>query len=397
MSQCATCGANIDPARAPVARIRHARIVTFCSVACADAPAPQPAAPIAPARKLAPIRRLTTSAPALAPASLETTSSRRRPKLALAAAVVVVAGLVTLVAFGFDRPARETVTASATPAIEVTALRDAGVTAATDAVDAQPVLDPETLEAAATAVLTELLDDGSPRIRHLAAMALSRTGDRQAIKALARTMAKDPSPLLRINAAYGLARAHDPRGTRALIAALDDDGRDVRLDAARALTLVGSKAGKKTLIYMMRLSRHRIGTAAILARLGDPQGLAILHDELRGKSDEVAMRAAVALGRAGDDSVHERLVAILESGKFQIGAAEALAALGDKVAADVLARQLESPSLRVDAAEALVSLGAEVDLTPLAVSLKASDPASRVTAAEAVLVLVAGKGESKAG
>jgi HEAT repeat protein len=77
----------------------------------------------------------------------------------------------------------------------------------------------------------------------------------------------------------------------------------------------------------------------------------------------------------------------LESGRYRVGAAGALAALGDPAATATLAEQLELNAMRVSAARALRRLGAEVSLEPLALALTHDDEVSRLTAAEAILIL----------
>ena len=99
------------------------------------------------------------------------------------------------------------------------------------------------------------------------------------------------------------------------------------------------------------------------------------------------MRAEVALGRAGDASVKAALHKILADRRYNVGAADALAALGDEAAAPALNAQLGLSAMRVPAALWLRRMKKPVDQAPLVVALENGDEASRVSAAEALLIL----------
>jgi hypothetical protein len=115
----------------------------------------------------------------------------------------------------------------------------------------------------------------------------------------------------------------------------------------------------------------------------------VLRDALRSPVAETRMRAAVALGRAGNDAGRELLEEIVADSRLEIGAEGALARLGDHDAVPALTRALGLSALRVPAALGLRRLGVEVDLTVLADALAASDEMARISAAEAALVLCA--------
>src|SRR5690606_37915113 len=461
---CPTCERPLDPMHAPVARVRGARIVTYCSVACAEgarpvappaaAPAPEPAparrkekggrdrsaappgtqpAPAAPARaapapapaasppRPAPPPAAAPSAPpvaaptaALAPAASASPaaaaaaapSARTEPRPSTApdllvpetragrprGALFAVCGLLVAAGVGFigvelprradaagpapppPRPAPEPATAAGPPEPPA----PAGPAAPT----------PQQTHERAAAELRALTESTSPRVRRLAAQALARTGDARALELLRALHKEEPSQLGRIQIAYALARAGDTAARDALRAELTADRRDVRLDAARSLVQLGDDSGRKALRAMLNVRSHRIGAAGLLARLSDEEGVKVLRAEIAGKdSPESVMRAAVALGRAGDSSVRDRLREILEDRRYNVGAADALAALGDQSAAPALTAQLRLSAVRVQAALWLRRLGAEVDLAPLTLALESGDDATRVTAAEALLIL----------
>jgi HEAT repeat protein len=250
-------------------------------------------------------------------------------------------------------------------------------------------IDPARLQARAVAQLESLLESPSQRVQRIAAMALARARHEASLTMLGTLMKAEARPLVVVQIAYALARAGDQRGHEVLLQSLRSKQRDVKLDAARSLVQLGDDAGASQLRGMLSYTHYRVGAAELLARLGDPAGSKALHEERddpRG-TDEVKRRATVGLGMAGEQSVRDELVAILDDGRYQVGAALALAALKDPAAVPPLINQLDIDAFRVAAAVALRRLGATVDLEPLAAALHAGNDVVRVTAAEAILIL----------
>jgi GGDEF domain-containing protein len=254
---------------------------------------------------------------------------------------------------------------------------------------AQPTGDAESRRAAAMSQLRSLMESGSARVRRLAAQALARTGDEAALALLRRMLGEEPSQLGRIRIAYALARAGDKPAREILRGQLAAERRDTRLDAARSLVQLGDDSGRKALRSMLGIASHRVGAAGLLARLGDDEGLKVLRAEAseRRASAEARMRAQVALGRAGEDSVKGALREILADRRYNVGAADALAALGDDAATPALTAQLGLSAMRVQAALWLRRMKKQVDQEPLVAALEGGDEASRVSAAEALLIL----------
>ena len=243
--------------------------------------------------------------------------------------------------------------------------------------------------AAAQAELRSLMESTSMRVRRLAGQALARSRDAAALELLRRLQREEPSQLGRIHIAYALARAGDDRARDALRTLLGAERRDVRLDAARSLVQLGDDSGRKALRAMLSVDQHRVGAAGLLARLGDPDGFKALRSEAteRRATPEARMRVQVALGRAGDQSVKSALHKILSDKRYNVGVADALAALGDDAAAPALTAQLRLSAMRVQAALWLRRLKKEVDQEPLVLALENGDEMSRVSAAEALLIL----------
>lgn len=402
MARCPTCDRDIDPAHAPVAKIVGAKILTFCSAACAAgeaAPEPEPPADDQqepdsiddgweldePAPALGPAPALT---PAPAPALDETSIRRRRPRGLIigVSAVIVLGGAAIAIIDGVSPSRSRDVNAG-----ETQALAQADAEAVTPAADANAAdeLEPARLRAAAIAQLQTLRASPSPRVKRLATMALAQTRDPEAIEALATMHETETSDLNRVAIAFALARAGDARGVAALVAATGERRRDVRADAAIALTRLDDRRGDRVLRSILHIRDHKIAAAGHLARAGDEKARALLEDIYRDQSSdaESRMRAAVALGSAGVADVTDFLKETLADGRYRVGAAAALAVLGNESAREPLAQQLGLNAMRVQAAEALATLGGDVDLTPLAVALTHDDEVTRVTAAEAILIL----------
>ncbi|ACY16944.1 HEAT repeat domain-containing protein [Haliangium ochraceum] len=423
---CPTCAKPIDPARAPVARVRGGRVVTFCSQACADAsrpdapsaepPAtsPEPAAAAKDAKGGRSKRRARTAIlheqerggardsaagsgdsdeTAEEYAGRRSRSSGRRRVIALSTAILLGGMAITVINAVSPSTPVDVNAASEQPTRRSPASGDGASSASPSAsTAAEPSASEATPYQRAQQTLRELLASTSPRVQRIAAMALSRLGAEAAPQAVARLgelLEQEPSALGRMEIAYALARAGDERGRSELIAALRSERRDVRLEAARSLVQLGTDLGNTTLEHMLRLRTHRLGVAGLLARRGNEKGLEALREVLDDDdtTPELAMRAAVALGRAGDESVRGRLVEILEDGRYHVGAADALAALEDPAAVPALTRQLGLSSMCVRAALGLRRLDQSVSLDELAEALDTGSESARVSAAEAILIL----------
>jgi len=439
---CPTCGKLIDPARAPVARIREGRVLTYCSTECADAEASGrvPAVVASGARgeetegskawyregealarrprtqsSGAPVavpRGHTWDEAASAAAAAEAGAGAvdaaalsprggagRRLPIAifgvLAAAGVALIGMELLGGGGDDDAVAGEAAAlpsEVEPApVEPPAKKLTPSEAAAIAADPELVIDRDKARATAVKLLEKRLESSGARARNAAAMALSRLGDPRATKVLAEAISDETSFARRHQMAFALARADDPRGVEVLKAALGSSRRDERTDAASRLAELGDDSGKKQLDTLMNNKRLKLSAAASLALLGNDEGLAELRAAVGDKkAPEARLRALVALGRAGHADVQEGLRAILEADEFNVGASAALAVLGDRSAIPALEAQLASPSLRVDAAVSLRRFDdADPDLRALVSSLSTGDELASIKAAEALLILLA--------
>ncbi|MBT8496371.1 MAG: hypothetical protein KJO07_25215, partial [Deltaproteobacteria bacterium] len=332
-----------------------------------------------------PVAALPTQSDADEPALATRTRPRKRRGLVVAGAAAIFCGGMAIAII-------EAVSPSAPREASAAAERAPAPAAATVETPAEVVVEKPSLaqlRARAYEVLAAHLQSPSRRVRRIAALALARVDDQRATDVLQALLGSETSELRKIEIALALAESGDDQARQVLRDGLRSKRRDARLDAATALARLGDDTGRRYLRAMLSIRTHKLGAAAVLAELDDERGLDVLRKALGKRSSPAArMRAAVALGRAGQADAHEVLGEILADGRYQVGAAEALARLGDRRSVPTLVRQLGHSSVRVEAALALRELGVEVELEPLAAALRSGDEVAAVSAAEAVLILV---------
>lgn len=242
-------------------------------------------------------------------------------------------------------------------------------------------------------VLRHAMTSESPRIQRVAASALARTGDPSALQALAQQIAKETSDLAKLEMFYALARGNDKRGKDGLVTALTAGRRDVKLEAARRLALLGDKRAVDTLAQYLEVEQLRLGAAEQLAYLAEPRGihaLEVIRASTTTTADDKA-RAAIALGNAGKADIAPALHELLADARFNAFAAAALANLHDPAAQPILIKQLDVSALRVLAARSLRRLTPDLDaaplVAPLVAALGSAKDTEQVQAAEALLLL----------
>lgn len=454
MTPCPVCGKPVDALRAPAARVQAGKVVAYCSKECAQAAETKPTpkldpAAVAPAiaakrtpAKGTPAKRTPASGvvvPASArdldsgpvieilhePASGVVTSAgdvrvsgaaasssrveadgaiqiadtghlddyvdveprSRTGLVVLLLLLAVSAGVFAAYQLGY---LDELLHRGSDAAVVPPHREPAAAPAPADA--ALPVTADAALDRARTVLRTQIRSD-SPRIQRIAASALARTGDPEALTQLANGLPKETSDIARLDIAYALARGGDKRGVDALVQALTAPRRDVKAEAAGRLALLGDKRAVPVLVEFLEISQHRLSAAEQLAPLADPRALdaldKIIADDKASPDDKA--RAAIALGYAGKAEVAPALRALLTDARFNAFAAAALASLHDAAARPVLVKQLEFPSLRIGAARALRRLEPALDPMPLLPGLLAAlgsaKDTEQVQAAEAILLI----------
>jgi HEAT repeat protein len=391
-SICPTCRSELDPARAPVARIRDGHVLTFCSTACAegqavaivrreqtpvraeetatskawydkadevvakasaeaaadvddlwDADPPEPAAPAKLATRgytwddsRAPPDKSEVDAPAGKHATLEPAASRPRGRRLGKRHVLMIAGAILV--GGMVIAIIETVSPS-TPS-PVSAETDARG-AATAPVELAPEADPAPEDTAP--------EDMSIDPAKLAAAAVAEL----------RSQMNSESPRIVRDAALALARQGDAEAIEVLTQGLATDP-----------------------------SPHaRVKIAYVLARGGDTRAVGVLEDALSDQRRDLRMDAARALARLGNDSGRKALRAMLKVRTHRIGAAGVLALLGDDEGLSLLRETIaDEPSVEVKN-RAAVYLGAAGQQEVRELLRGILDDGDRVGAANALAVL----------
>jgi len=448
MSACPTCGNPVDPLRAPAVLVRDGKVVGFCSKDCAVAAETKPIA-VPTAEKLQPtktIKRPRTEPPHPPP------GSKTPPRGVPVTSKDLDSGPVIEIIREKSRPAKQrpesergrparpsgnddhAIQIADTGSIDdyvapegrskvwlvllvLALLAGAGlgvayvlgvlghdaksqpapvqkqVVAPPPVPPAPPAVTPAQAVEQAKTVLGKNLKSDSPRVQRVAASALARTGNTDAIGQLVTALAKETSDIAKLEIAYALARGGDKRGSDALVAALAAPRRDVRLEAARRLALLGDKRATPVLTEYLDVSQLRLGAAEQLAYLADPAGLKALdavRADPKATHDEQA-RATIALGHAGRKDVIPALEQLLSEKGNDAFAAAALAELHDMKARPVLEQQLARPTRRAESARALRRLDPGLDpgplLPPLLAALQSAKDTEQVEAAEAVLLL----------
>jgi HEAT repeat protein len=243
----------------------------------------------------------------------------------------------------------------------------------------------------ANAVLRDQLRSSSPRVQRVAASALARIADPEAIAWLAAALAKETERAPKMDLAYALGRSGDKRGNDVLAQMLVSDA-SARLDIAKRLAQLHDDRAVQPLLNSLDVPQLRLSVAEYLVPFAEPHALKALAEIVADpKAPDRQRRATIALGLAGKAEVAPALREALANEDFATQAARALAELHDPAARPVLVAHLDRPTLRVEAARALRRLEPNLDPTPLLpklVAALASDKdLERVAVAEAILVL----------
>ncbi len=239
-------------------------------------------------------------------------------------------------------------------------------------------------EAGFTAYYLRRLGSHRARERAIAAEVLGEMRAVSALDALLATL-RDRSPVVTVVAARALGKLSQPEAVRAL---MDEYARGRLPSGIVASSLLGmGPAGGPALQALLHADDATVrALAASLIGLLDwtPAGddlLALLRDE----EATVRARAAESLGRLGTETATAPLLALLRDVEREprVATAEALGQLGDPAAAEGLAAALadEQHDVRLAAATALGTLGA-AGLRALSRATRGGDLQARAYAVE---------------
>jgi HEAT repeat protein len=205
----------------------------------------------------------------------------------------------------------------------------------------------ELRDPAAAPLLVDQLDDGDPRAREAAALALGRIGNPEVAWAPLASKLRIGGPAVRFQAAASLAEIDAERAAPLLRVALRDEDPEVRANAAAGLADAPHDA--ETIEALAKAAETekqpepRFEAAYALARHGDKRATLVLHDFLRDETR--AYDAADALGQLADPRSLEPLRRLMRRwfapALVKVRAAHALALLGDAAGREYLEKAAE--------------------------------------------------------
>jgi HEAT repeat protein len=172
---------------------------------------------------------------------------------------------------------------------------------------------------------------------------------------------KDNDPIVRSHAAQALGVIKDPRAVEPLIAILNDEEPLIQRQAIKALRKIDDPRALNPIITVLndknRESYVRMSAADALGRFGDFSGVEALVAALNAEHWEVRSHAAKALGRLKDPRAVEPLIESLQDEDATVRGyvVDALAEINDPRAIEplVVALKDKNKSVRKKAARAL--------------------------------------------
>ena len=187
-----------------------------------------------------------------------------------------------------------------------------------------------------------------------------------------------------------LAHEYSEAAGELLLRALEDDDRDVRIEAARVAVQTGVRAAGAVLLDWLDAPAPELREAAVtaLGQLGDPRHQNVLVRALGDARAEVRKAAVRALGRLGGQGVVEPLLRLLDEPDTSVRAnvIRTLGTLGDTRAVAPLLGQEHSASseLRVATLLALEALNDPRALPMFVAALDDDDEGLRLLACRAL-------------
>jgi HEAT repeat protein len=225
------------------------------------------------------------------------------------------------------------------------------------------------LERARPDVVAELVARFARRLRGDARTRLGEYAERAGLVQVEVRRLRARRAWVRARAAFVLGDLGSTTAVEPLLAALDDDDREVRTAAARSLGRLGSVEAALPLARSLTADRVAwlVAGESLLAIGRD--AVPALTPLLSTPDDALRARIVELVGRLGDAGHGELLVERLRdtSARVRREAARGLGRLGDEEATDALRRTLGDrvPFVRAAAAEALGAIGDSDSAEPL--------------------------------
>jgi hypothetical protein len=242
-------------------------------------------------------------------------------------------------------------------------------------------------EGAADTALGELMRTGGPRMD----AARARRGDSAAAARLLRESPDDVPPQALAEALGAAGDAAAPR----LVELLEHPDASVRTAAASSLGRIGSNTAIGPLRDLLADQMVRPWAAVALARLGDPEGAAIVQEMLGSPVADIRLLAAEAYAGKAHGPWVDALTPLLEdpNGLTRIRAAELLADAAPEKAREALTRALSDPNpvVRAEVARTLEEtrlVDSEESVATLRLMLRDGEATIRLHAARSLLRLI---------
>jgi HEAT repeat protein len=236
--------------------------------------------------------------------------------------------------------------------------------------------------------LIAILSDKDQEIRHRAALALGKIGDRGAALSLVSAL-RDSASYVREAVAEALGDLEDPSAVEPLIGVLRDDTWSARRAAVKALGAIGDDRAVPSLIEALRDEDKfvRESAAVALGRLDNIHAVEPLIACLKDKDKDVRRAVAQSLGEMVDSRAVEPLIAALTEDEWDVREAVLMKRKfkDTRSFSEYVDEQKEKyVYIREAAAEALSKIGDPRAIPPLIAALKNISKNVRIAAADAL-------------
>jgi len=247
----------------------------------------------------------------------------------------------------------------------------------------------EDFGAIAVDYLLKAVKDDQPKVCRAAIMALTRIGDKKAVKPLRKIWKEENNKSIRIAAACAIAKiAQEEKALTTVISGLKDEEPAIRTFAAEALGEVGCDKAISALVGVLGDEDNSVqdAAAASLVKIDRPAVRALVG-ALENEKAKVRRIAAKALGAIGDRKAIKPILGLLddEVAEVRVAAVVALGEIPDeKIVKPVVdALKDKDEKVRRCAREVLVKMR-EAAIEPLIKMLGENDIVTRFNAADAL-------------
>lgn len=213
-------------------------------------------------------------------------------------------------------------------------------------------------------VLEKFLLDEDGHIRSIAAIGLSKIGDRAAVQPLKRLL-NDPYHDVQESAVEALSNLGPHLSVDELIKMLGDGNPKLRMNAAMILGRIGAKGAVPALGFALKDGNVNVRKACVEAfsLLKTEDSIRFLVIALTDEDPYIRIAASISLGRIGGEGVFEALSLLITDSddSVRVAVSKAFGMLRDKKAAGLLVRLLSDRSgfVVTTAIESLSAIGGD--------------------------------------